>query len=93
MVNLVNIPINSRNAVGNTDNHIATIPYTIDLNNPTENSKQHYEPYNMISHSLLNEANLNLNFIELTLTDFQGKLRTDLVHPTQITLSITPDSK
>lgn len=94
MINLVNVPINSRNAVGNTDNHIATIPYSTDINsNNADTNKQHYEPYNMINHSLENEADLNLNHIEMTLTDFNGKLREDLIHPTQITLSITPDSK
>ena len=93
MIQLPNIPINSRNAVGNTDNHIATIPYTTDLDTITETHKQHYEPFNMIYHRLDNERDLNLNHIECRLTNYDGTLRTDLTHPTQLTFSLTPDYK
>ena len=93
MIELPNIPINSRNAVGNTDNHIATIPYTTDLDTITESHKQHYEPFNMIYHRLDNERDLNLNHLEARLVNFDGTLRTDLKHPTQLTFSLTPDYK
>lgn len=88
LVNLTNFPINSRNVKGNTDNHIATIPYLTDLNDTTK-EQQFYEPYNPTAHSLDNEADLNLNFIELELLNSDGTQRTDLIHPTQITLRIT----
>lgn len=93
MIDLPQIPVGSRNAIGNTDNHIATIPYTTDLDNVLESHKQHYEPYNMIYHELNNEADLNLNHIECRLTNFDGTIRTDLKHPTQLTFSLTPDYK
>lgn len=93
MIDLPQIPIGSRNATGNTDNHIATIPYTTDLDNVLESTKQHYEPYNMIYHELNNEADLNLNHLECRLTNFDGTIRTDLKHPTQLTFSLTPDYK
>ena len=94
MIDLPNIPINSRNAVGNTDNHIATIPYTTNLENADlETSKQHYEPYTMIYHKLDNEANMNLNHIECRLNNFDGTPREDLIHPTQLTFSLDPDYK
>ena len=93
MIDLPNVPINSRNAVGNTDNHIATIPYTTDLDNVLESHKQHYEPFNMIYHRLDNERDLNLNHLEARLVNFDGTLRTDLKHPTQLTFSLTPDYK
>ena len=93
MIDLPNIPINSRNAVGNTDNHIATIPYTTDLDNVLESHKQHYEPFNMLYHRLDNERDLNLNHLEARLVNFDGTLRTDLKHPTQLTFSLTPDYK
>lgn len=98
LVDLPSMPINSRNSGrqgnqtgGNTDNHIATIPYQTDLNNVDEAHKQHYEPFNMIYHSLDNEADLNLNSFSVRLTNFDGTLRTDLSHPTQLTFSIQPD--
>lgn len=98
LVDLPNMPINSRNSGrqgnqtgGNTDNHIATIPYQTDLNSVNEFHKQHYEPFNMIYHSLDNEADLNLNSFSVRLTNYDGTLRTDLAHPTQLTFSIQPD--
>ena len=93
MIDLPQIPIGSRNAIGNTDNHIATIPYTTDLDNVLETHKQHYEPFNMIYHELNNEADLNLNHLECRLTNFDGTIRTDLTHPTQLTFSLIPDYK
>lgn len=98
LVDLPSMPINSRNSGrqgnqtgGNTDNHIATIPYQTDLNLLDEEHKQHYEPFNMIYHSLDNEADLNLNSFSVRLTNYDGTLRTDLAHPTQLTFSIQPD--
>tara|TARA_R110002074_G_scaffold113884_1_gene243648 strand:+ start:629 stop:1384 length:756 start_codon:yes stop_codon:yes gene_type:complete len=88
MINITNFPINSRNSSGNTDNHIATMPLLTDLNN-ISNSTQFYEPYNPTAHSLDNEAELNMNFIEVELLNTDGTQRTDLIHPTQITLRIT----
>ena len=99
LIDLPNMPIGSRNSGrqgtqsgGNTDNHIATIPYQTDLNILDEAHKQHYEPFNMIYHSLDNEANLNLNSFSVRLTNYDGTLRTDLAHPTQLTFSIQPDA-
>ena len=99
LIDLPNMPIGSRNSGrqgnqtgGNTDNHIATIPYQTDLNILDEKHKQHYEPFNMIYHSLDNEANLNLNSFSVRLTNYDGTLRTDLSHPTQLTFSIQPDA-
>lgn len=98
LVDLPNMPINSRNSGrqgnqtgGNTDNHIATIPYQTDLSSVSEFHKQHYEPFNMIYHSLDNQADLNLNSFSVRLTNYDGTLRTDLAHPTQLTFSIQPD--
>lgn len=98
LVDLPSMPINSRNSGrqgnqtgGNTDNHIATIPYQTDLNTTNEFHKQHYEPFNMIYHSLDNQADLNLNSFSVRLTNYDGTLRTDLAHPTQLTFSIQPD--
>ena len=98
LVDLPSMPINSRNSGrqgnqtgGNTDNHIATIPYQTDLNSVNEFHKQHYEPFNMIYHSLDNQADLNLNSFSVRLTNYDGTLRTDLAHPTQLTFSIQPD--
>ena len=88
IVNLTHFPINSRNSSGNTDNHIATIPLLTDLNDTTQ-EQQFYEPYNPTAHSLDNEADLNMNFLDLELLNSDGKQRTDLIHPTQITLRIT----
>ena len=98
LIDLPGIPIGSRNSGqqggqtgGNTDNHIATIPYQTDLTSPTEFHKQHYEPFNMIYHSMDNEADLNLNSFSVRLTNYDGTLRTDITHPTQLTFSIQPD--
>ena len=98
LIDLPGIPIGSRNSGrqdnqdgGNTDNHIATIPYQTDLTDTTEFHKQHYEPFNMIYHSMDNEADLNLNSFGVRLTNFDGTLRTDIAHPTQLTFSIQPD--
>ena len=98
LIDLPGIPIGSRNSGrqgnqtgGNTDNHIATIPYQTDLTKPNEFHKQHYEPFNMIYHSMHNEADLNLNAMSVRLTNFDGTLRTDIAHPTQLTFSIQPD--
>jgi len=98
LIDLPSMPINSRNSGrqdnqdgGNTDNHIATIPYQTDLTETDEFHKQHYEPFNMIYHSLDNEADLNLNSLSVRLTNFDGTLRTDIAHPTQLTFSIQPD--
>ena len=98
LIDLPGIPIGSRNSGrqgnqtgGNTDNHIATIPYQTDLTKPNEFHKQHYEPFNMIYHSMDNEADLNLNAMSVRLTNFDGTLRTDIAHPTQLTFSIQPD--
>ena len=98
LIDLPGIPIGSRNSGrqgnqtgGNTDNHIATIPYQTDLTDTKESHKQHYEPFNMIYHSMDNEADLNLNSFSVRLTNFDGTLRTDLAHPTQLTFSIQPD--
>ena len=98
LIDLPGIPIGSRNSGrqgnqtgGNTDNHIATIPYQTDLTDTKEFHKQHYEPYNMIYHSMDNEADLNLNSFSVRLTNFDGTLRTDVAHPTQLTFSIQPD--
>ena len=88
LVNLTNFPINSRNSQGNTDNHIATIPILVDLNDTTD-EQQFYEPFNPTAHSLDNEMDLNLNFIELELLNSDGTQRTDIIHPTHITLRIT----
>ena len=88
MINLPHFSINSRNSQGNTDNHIATIPLLSDLNDTTK-SLQFYEPYNPTTHSIDNENDLNLNFIEVELLNPDGTQRTDLLHPTQITLRIT----
>tara|TARA_R110002020_G_scaffold92325_7_gene223650 strand:+ start:383 stop:1129 length:747 start_codon:yes stop_codon:yes gene_type:complete len=88
LVNITNFPINSRNASGNTDNHIATIPKLLDLNDTTDEI-QFYEPFNPTAHSLDNEADLNMNFIEVELLNSDGTQRVDLIHPTQITLRIT----
>ena len=90
LVNVVNFPINSRNASGNTDNHIATIPSLQNIN-ITANPTQFYEPYNSNSHRLDNEADLNLNHFEVALTNSDGTPRTDLIHPTQLTFLLTPD--
>lgn len=87
-VNITNFPINSRNASGNTDNHIATIPKLIDLNDTTDEI-QFYEPFNPTAHSLDNEQDLNMNHIEVELTNSDGTQRIDLLHPTHITLRIT----
>ena len=38
-----------------------------------------------------NEADLNLNAMSVRLTNFDGTLRTDIAHPTQLTFSIQPD--
>ena len=98
LIDLPGIPIGSRNSGrqgnqtgGNTDNHIATIPYQTDLTDTKEFHKQHYEPFNMIYHSMDNEADLNLNALSVRLTNFDGTLRTDVAHPTQLTFSIQPD--
>jgi len=98
LIDLPGIPIGSRNSGrqgnqtgGNTDNHIATIPYQTDLTDPKEFHKQHYEPFNMIYHSMDNEADLNMNSFSVRLTNFDGTLRTDIAHPTQLTFSIQPD--
>tara|TARA_R110001592_G_scaffold785_3_gene4172 strand:- start:482 stop:2974 length:2493 start_codon:yes stop_codon:yes gene_type:complete len=98
LIDLPSMPINSRNSGrqggqtgGNTDNHIATIPYQTNLNGVQEYHKQHYEPFNMIYHSMDNEADLNLNSFSVRLTNYDGTLRTDLEHPTQLTFSIQPD--
>tara|TARA_R110001632_G_scaffold113824_2_gene224988 strand:+ start:118 stop:873 length:756 start_codon:yes stop_codon:yes gene_type:complete len=88
MVNITNFPINSRNSSGNTDNHIATIPLLNDLNDTAE-SLNFYEPFNPTAHSLDNEAELNMNFLEVELLNPDGTQRTDLLHPTQLTLRIT----
>ena len=88
LLNITNFPINSRNASGNTDNHVATIPLLTDLND-TSKELQFYEPYNPTTHSLDNQADLNLNFIEVELLNANGTQRTDLLHPIQITLRIT----
>ena len=90
LINIDNFPINSRNASGNTDNHIATIPILGNLNDAS-NSVQFYEPYNANFHRLDNEADLNLNHIEISLTNADGTPRTDLRHPIQLTLLLTPD--
>lgn len=93
LIDIPNFPIGSRNSQGNTDNHIATIPYTADLDIINDSQKQHYEPFNMTYHRLDNEDNLNLNHIEVRLTDHEGKVRTDLKHPTQLTFMLDPDYK
>jgi len=90
LVNLPNFPINSRNSSGNTDNHIATIPLLTDLNDTTKEI-QFYEPYNPTNHSIDNEGDFNLNHIEIELLNSNGTQRIDLIHPTQITLRITPN--
>ena len=90
LLNIDNFPINSRNASGNTDNHIATIPILGNLNDAS-NSVQFYEPYNANFHRLDNEADLNLNHIEISLNNADGTPRTDLRHPIQLTLLLTPD--
>ena len=90
LVNLPNFPINSRNSSGNTDNHIATIPLLLDLNDTTDEI-QFYEPYNPTNHSIDNEGDLNLNHIEVELLNADGTQRIDLIHPTQITLRLTPN--
>ena len=92
LINVVNFPINSRNASGNTDNHIATIPALQDINS-TKGATNFYEPYNANSHKLDNEADLNLNHFEVALTNSDGTPRTDLIHPTQLTFLLTPDYK
>jgi hypothetical protein len=92
LINVVNFPINSRNASGNTDNHIATIPALKDVNSNAE-ATNFYEPYNATSHKLDNEADLNLNHFEVALTNSDGTPRTDLIHPTQLTFLLTPDYK
>jgi hypothetical protein len=79
LVNITNFPINSRNASGNTDNHIATIPKLLDLNDTTD-EQQFYEPYNPTSHSLDNEQDLNMNHIEVELLNTNGTQRQDLIH-------------
>ena len=90
LVNIDNFPINSRNASGNTDNHIATIPILQNLNDAS-NSVNFYEPYNANFHRLDNEADLNLNHIEVSLTNDDGTPRNDLKTPIQLTLLLTPD--
>ena len=90
LVNLPNFPINSRNSSGNTDNHIATIPLLQDLNDTTREI-QFYEPYNPTNHSIDNQGDLNLNHIEVELLNADGTQRIDLIHPTQITLRLTPN--
>ena len=92
LVNVNNFPINSRNSSGNTDNHIATIPALSDVNVsvlPTN----FYEPFNANFHRLDNEDDLNLNHIEVTLTNVDGTIRSDIIHPTQLTFLLTPDYK
>ena len=100
LIDVTEFPIGSRNSGigglgdgGNTDNHIATIPYQTDLNNQTGASKQHYEPYNITYHDLKNETDLNLNELHVRLTNYDGTLRTDLTHPTQLTLHVQPEYK
>jgi hypothetical protein len=90
LVNLTNFPINSRNASGNTDNHIATIPILQNVND-NSNPTNFYEPFNANFHRLDNEADLNLNHIEVSLQNADGTPRTDLKHPTQLTFLLTPD--
>lgn len=98
LIDIVEFPIGSRNSGsealgqgGRTDNHIATIPYQTDLNLLDENHKQHYEPYNITYHDLKNEHDLNLNELHVNLTNYDGTLRTDLAHPTQLTLHVQPE--
>ena len=83
--------INSRDGVGNTDNHIATIPYEADMSQEEQTGQHHYEPYTMIYQSLDNSEAINLNSLSLRLTDFSGALIEDLIHPTELTLHIAPD--
>lgn len=92
LVNVTNFPINSRNSSGNTDNHIATIPALTNVNVsglPTN----FYEPFNANFHRLDNEGDLNLNHMEVSLTNVDGTIRTDIIHPTQLTFLLTPDYK
>ena len=92
LVNVTNFPINSRNSSGNTDNHIATIPALTNAN-IAGYATNFYEPFNANFHKLDNEGDLNLNHMEVSLTNVDGTIRSDIIHPTQLTFLLTPDYK
>ena len=76
--------------MGDSDNHIATIPYqTNDTAGNTQ--RQFIQPYNLIYHKLKNTEEINLNHVNIRLTDFDGTERTDLKHPTELTVHLIED--
>lgn len=90
LVQADDFPIDSRNGVGDSDNHIATIPYqTNDTAGNTQ--RQFIQPYNLIYHKLKNTEEINLNHVNIRLTDFDGTERTDLKHPTELTVHLIED--
>lgn len=91
LVQAQDFPIDSRDGVGNSDNHIATLPYQTDLSTPATSEKQFIQPYNLLYHKLKNTEEINLNHLNMKLTNFDGTERTDLLHPTELTLHLIED--
>lgn len=91
LVQAEDFPIDSRNGAGRSDNHIAVLPYQTDINDFKESHKQFIQPYNLIYHKTKNTEPVNLNHMRVRLTDFQGVERTDLQHPTELTIHLDPD--
>lgn len=91
LVQLPSFPIDSRNAAGYSDNHIAAVPFEQSSNAAGAN-KSWVQPYSLLYQRTCNNQDLTINEVKVRFTDWRGRPRTDLIHPTGVTLSVQPDS-
>ena len=91
LVQLPSFPIDSRNAAGYSDNHIAAVPFEQSSNAAGAN-KSWVQPYSLLYQRTCNNHDLTINEVKCRFTDWRGRPRTDLIHPTGVTLSVQPDS-